>query len=45
MVPPGTLKYFFSVGYSNEIQKGAQKEVRILLDPGMPVIENGRQRI
>jgi hypothetical protein len=37
MIPPGKLDYFFSVGYSNEIEKGKQKDYRHLLDDAAPI--------
>lgn len=36
MVPPGHLDYFFTVGYSNQIDKGAKKEVKHMIDTAKP---------
>lgn len=38
MVPPGTLNYFYTVGYSNELDRGNQKELRHLVDLKQPII-------
>jgi hypothetical protein len=45
MVPPGTLSYFFTVGYSNELDKGNQKELRHMIDTKMPILHNVHKKI
>lgn len=38
MVPPGKLDYIYSIGYSNQLEKGGQKEYKHFLDSETPYL-------